>query len=459
MVKESCHRHLKAKFHYVASPIEGPGKKDFGDVDIFVAYPPEGFKTIQDAFDAVHSALGPTHSSRDGGKSLVAHYAIRWPNSLTEFAKRLFEIGNEDKSLDLSELSLSEESEGAMVAAEKEAKEKDEQLVDPRASTFVQVDVQICESARQMTWLLFKHGHGDLWSILGTLIRPYGLTVDDRGLSIRIPGLEDEDKKRSKIYCTNEPGAVLAFLGLDYGNHWEHPFETAEAMFRYAISCKFFSLAQLTPRSEHLLGSDIEPSALKASERRRLKQRPVYRKFMEEFLPECRKRPEHHLEPYTREVVKDMAFATFSAKVQDDFNATLREYSLEKHKRNIMAVIQDQIPPSGDDDVMGTCYRTNLVKAMKRVILDGDERYGVKPEFRVTDDWGYDNVGQVIDFIKENRDRIGEHAMKASHAYYMAHLRARDNEELRKHQEQDQGVTEALERAQEEKPELDKNFS
>lgn len=36
-VREHCHALLRELFVVVATPIDGPGKSDFGDIDIFVA--------------------------------------------------------------------------------------------------------------------------------------------------------------------------------------------------------------------------------------------------------------------------------------------------------------------------------------------------------------------------------------------------------------------------------------
>ena len=50
--------------------------------------------------------------------------------------------------------------------------------------------------------MLFRHAHADLWSILGTLIRPYGLTINHTGLHLRIPHLESLHKARAAVHLT-----------------------------------------------------------------------------------------------------------------------------------------------------------------------------------------------------------------------------------------------------------------
>ncbi len=61
---------------------------------------------------------------------------------------------------------------------------------------------------------LFKHAHGDIWNLLGSTIRPFGLTVDEDALWLRIPEIEKFDRKKAKIRLTSDPVEVIRFLGL-----------------------------------------------------------------------------------------------------------------------------------------------------------------------------------------------------------------------------------------------------
>ena len=62
---------------------------------------------------------------------------------------------------------------------------------------------------------MFHHAFGDLWNLLGTTIRPFGLTANEKGLHIRIEEIELLDRKRSMICLTNDPREVCHLLGLD----------------------------------------------------------------------------------------------------------------------------------------------------------------------------------------------------------------------------------------------------
>ena len=89
---------------------------------------------------------------------------------------------------------------------------------------------------------------------------------------MRIQEIESLDRKRASLFLTCDPDAVLEFLGLD-ADAYNHPFESVESMYRYVCGCRFFSYARYV-RGE-----------LKASDRKRIAQREMYRVFVEDWLP------------------------------------------------------------------------------------------------------------------------------------------------------------------------------
>lgn len=125
-VLSACQAALRELFIYVATPIEGPGKKDFGDVDILVALerhhifpqaqndtaqrsPRELMGTIKECLGAEYAIVHPTSTS--------ANLAIKWPSQ---------EFPNDPEAADGEEIS----------------KEK-----------YIQVDVRICPSVDQLYWV------------------------------------------------------------------------------------------------------------------------------------------------------------------------------------------------------------------------------------------------------------------------------------------------------------------
>lgn len=133
--------------------------------------------------------------------------------------------------------------------------------------------------------ILFKHAHGDIWNLVGSTIRPFGLTVDEEALWLRIPEIEAYDRNSAKVMLTKDPVAVLRFLGLAVDNFWEEPFPSVEAMFDYVTTCRLFWVRPMTEEDEGnvdgagVSGGEVGTKRLKHNDRRRMKGRPVYRRW------------------------------------------------------------------------------------------------------------------------------------------------------------------------------------
>ena len=131
----------------------------------------------------------------------------------------------------------------------------------------------MCVRLGGFEWQLFHQSHGDMWNLLGTTIRPVGLTANDVGLHVRIPEIEEVNRKRSMLFLTSEPDQVLDFLGLDR-DKYERPFQSVEALYQFVLGCRWFS------------GEPYVRAELKANDRKRMAQRELYRRFVDEWLPE-----------------------------------------------------------------------------------------------------------------------------------------------------------------------------
>lgn len=83
------------------------------------------------------------------------------------------------------------------------------------SDAYVQVDISDRPDFASWKWELFHEAFGDLWNLLGTTIRPFGLTANDKGLHVRIGEIEVVEKKKSMIFLTREPREVCDLLGLD----------------------------------------------------------------------------------------------------------------------------------------------------------------------------------------------------------------------------------------------------
>ncbi|KAI4242921.1 MAG: hypothetical protein L6R40_003794 [Gallowayella cf. fulva] len=204
---------LASFFERVASPIEAPEKTSFGDIDFLVSQP----KTAPFQIESVGGAL---NAKRILSFPPLYSLAVPYPDL-----------------------------EGS----------------------FVQLDVHVCKH-QHFDWELFHRSHGDLWNLLGSSIRHFGLTANDTGLHLRIPEIEPKNRKRAMICLTADPNEVLDFLRLDK-TAYQQPFDTVEHMYEYACSSIFFW-------PEAYVKGD-----LKANDRKRMVQRDLYRRFVEEFVP------------------------------------------------------------------------------------------------------------------------------------------------------------------------------
>ena len=167
--------------------------------------------------------------------------------------------------------------------------------------TYVQLDVHKC-SPSSFRWELFTNSHGDLWNILGTSARAFGLTANNVGFYLRIPEIDKLDRKKSMVFLTSDPDSVLQFLGLDVERYWR-PFESVHELYLYATSTRFFR------RKTYI--RDV----LKANDRKRMRQRPLYMRFVDEWLPQRPGLGEEGVdERVTRESVLEEALQRYGAR-------------------------------------------------------------------------------------------------------------------------------------------------
>lgn len=131
---------------------------------------------------------------------------------------------------------------------------------------YIQLNLHVCPSPERFQWELFHQAHGDLWNILGGMIRPYGSVINHIGLYFRLAGVEGITRDRRTIQPTTLPSAVLRFFDLDESNYWT-PFDSVNAMFAYAASCRFYDPQAYQGKED-----------LKANDRLRMKKRPMFMK-------------------------------------------------------------------------------------------------------------------------------------------------------------------------------------
>ncbi|KND87503.1 hypothetical protein TOPH_07802 [Tolypocladium ophioglossoides CBS 100239] len=408
-VKSRCHAILRELYVHVASPIDGPGKQDFGDIDILLACPKDGSTDEQEGLSTVVKALGATRCIVNQGAS--SNLALPWPTL---------------------EPTPTPERNSSVSGAEAKDKHAEER--------YIQVDIHIFSSVKEMEWMLFRHGHGDIWSILGSVIRPYGLTVDEGSLWLRVPEIERSNKNRAKVFLTSEPSEVFEFVGLPIGTYFEEPFQDAQAMYEYVAQCPMFSVPPSEPAQDRKGASADDLEKLKSNDRRRMKQRPAFRSFFDEFVVQCRSAGRFSERRTSREQITEEAFARFN--IEAEFKARRDAFLLERQKETIWnKLIKDSIPLPQGSEPEKIMYRSCLVKALKMIILEDDDSYGVRLDEGFKDGDGFYLFENVIDFVNRYQDKVGEAAIQRHNARYAEHMQAKEAKEAQA-QAQQQGAGE-----------------
>lgn len=376
------------KFYYkVASAIEGPGKTTYGDVDIVVALPLEdsSFSTRELVTDRLEQALNAIDK-----KFLDHHiitFAVPWPHVSTVGASG---VGTGVEAL----------AESTNTASEK---------------WYVQVDVHICKDKHEFDWELFHSAHGDLWNILGTMIRRFGLTVNNHALFLRIPEIEHFNRKKSMVFLTDDPAKILDFLGLDQEKWWKR-FSTPQEMFEYAATCRMFWVPDIVKDEEGggIVVIDVEGDVevekdqksgtegrkkLKHNERQRMAKRPIFQAWFDEFIPRCREEGKFGDVELTREGIRAEVFEKFGVDVEEVYNTRLHDWRFAQHLVELVNNgIKGNIPLEGVDGQM----RSAAVKVLKDIIIKGELYNGSVPEAAKKDENGFYDLEMVKRFVAEN---------------------------------------------------------
>jgi hypothetical protein len=387
---------LQNHYKYCASPIEAPGKTTFGDVDILVAsalsapYNPflknngmfmkpvaEKLKTLLGAEALITTAGNPT-----------INFAVPWPN------------------------------------------DGDQSIPDKK---YIQIDVHHLPTEERFQWELFHSAHGDLWNILGATIRPFGLTANDVGLYLRIPEIEALDKKKSLVFLTSSPEKVLELLGLDEERWWK-PFESQEEMFQYATKNKMFWIKE---EEEDLKEGDVivdvnlgqeggeaGKKKLKHNDRQRMAKRPIFRAWIEEFIPMIRKEGGSKEPRVTREQIRDEVFDKFG--IREVYRTRLKEWQLVRHLEELKRdVIKGEIPPV-EEIPEGPPFRSAAIRMLVDIIMQGEEFDGTCPAAARKNEEGFYDLDLVKRFVKSNWRRAGELGLERQQVRALENMKTKD---------------------------------
>jgi hypothetical protein len=382
LIQEQTLSILRQHYTHVDSAIEAPGKTNYGDVDVLVS-----------------SSLDLTLEGFKGKRKEIAEHLA----TVLGAKAWITEIGNPVVNLALPWPKIVD----GRINETRVTQEEDEKK-------YIQLDIHICPTPAEFAWELFHTAHGDLWNILGTTIRPFGLTVNNHGLYLRIPEIEQFHRKKSMIFLTSDPNQVLDLLGLDQGKWWKE-FPSKQEMFEYAAGCKMFAVKEKEAVEDGEMegdvvgeigaegGGEVEKKKLKHNDRQRMSKRPIFKQWIEEFIPKAREEGKYSGMKVTREQVRDEAFKKFGGK--EEYEKVLGDWLLVRHKDKLWGeVIKGSVPI---DDV-DPAFRGAAIREVKGVIMEGKEFEGMVPDAARKDEKGFHDLEAVHKFVVENWKRAGE---------------------------------------------------
>jgi hypothetical protein len=171
-VKAQAVAALRSVFSYVVVPTEMPEKADYGDVDILVSGPiasPKG--STMDSFDwqgtvcAIKAIFNTTHGRRGFLNPDCMYFAVAASHS-----------GN---------------------------------------SYWIQIDVKVCFRPELFDWYAFELNYASNSKMIGSMIKPLGLTIDPEGFHIRVEEIEETNFPGSMVWISADAKDVLRVVGLD----------------------------------------------------------------------------------------------------------------------------------------------------------------------------------------------------------------------------------------------------
>ncbi|XP_014550527.1 hypothetical protein COCVIDRAFT_61343, partial [Bipolaris victoriae FI3] len=214
-VKAQATTALQIVFTHVVVPAEMPEKNDYGDVDFLVCSPLHSPRphTINDfpweeTVQLTKDAFGTTHGRRGYLTNDCMYFAV-------------------DASCDGEDY-------------------------------FIQIDVKVCFKPELFEWYTFGFGYASSSKIIGSMVKPLGLTIDPEGIHIRVEDLEETDHNESMLWISKDPKDVLRIAGLDF-RIVNGRFKTKEEIYKYFARSWLFNPAHFAARlAEENYGNRLE---------------------------------------------------------------------------------------------------------------------------------------------------------------------------------------------------------
>lgn len=248
---------------------------------------------------------------------------------------------------------------------------------------------------------------------MGTTVRPYGLTITDVGLYVRIPEIEKQNRNKARILLTREPAEALEFLGLDY-DAWKQPFASMDEAYEYAATSRFFWVQPDAASSEaneegglRDVETELKKKELRSNDRQRMIKRPMFRRFIDEFIPQCRREGRFAEQRIDREQTLIEAFERFN--IRQEYEERLLDYRKQRQVETLWkTVIKAALPEEGID-----CQRRGVTaRALKNIIMQNDKSFGILPGAPIKDRNGLYLEDEVRRFVQLRWEEVGEVAWR-----------------------------------------------
>ena len=201
-------QNLSKIFVHVQSPLPLPQKPSHGDIDIMVCDPLPPYALLA-------KSLGGESRSRSEAKEDQTLVEIT-PTFLQDHLNASAYINNGPQS-------------------------KTYAIPHPEMpDTYTQVDIGILPSFDALTWNCTLHSYGALFTVIGSIMcRPNGLTLNDKGLFLRIPEIEPYDRKRGSVLLTTDWDIAMDVLGLD-PKAFKTGFNTVSDIWKWLVAARLF---------------------------------------------------------------------------------------------------------------------------------------------------------------------------------------------------------------------------
>lgn len=324
-VKSIASAALQKVFTNVTVPLEVPGKADHGDCDFLVSTPfGDSSVLTSDTFpfesvvDAIKQALNTHHGRRGFLAPTCMFFAIPMPLSSTP---------------------------GYLNEGESSGEE---------IQFWAQIDIEVCFKPETFSWKTFELNYASQSSILGSMVKPLGLTLDPEGLHVRVKEMESTDWAASMVWITKDPWTVCRILGLSR-RAVDGGFKSAEES-EYNTKDIVVHMLTRTVYEEYTSSWLFHPEQFKAKleDDSYLVQHVHRSRFLKKWIPE--RYPEYKLiqngadkeelvtwTARTRAVVREKVFTMFP-QVAEGYYAKRFQHVNETEERTLRELLTAAIP-------------------------------------------------------------------------------------------------------------------